>query len=52
MELSIEILVIVVVLAILLIWFIIRKNRKDQKDLEETIKKTDIGTDHHKEERI
>ena len=52
MELKVEILIIVGILAILLLYFIIRRNFKDQKDLEDTIKKSELGTDRHKEKRI
>ncbi|NEU07636.1 hypothetical protein GZH53_04850 [Flavihumibacter sp. R14] len=52
MELNVEILVIVGILAILLLYFIIRRNFKDQKDLEDTIKKSELHPDRHKGEKI
>ena len=52
MELNVGVVAIVVILAALLIYFIIRRNFRDQKDLEETIKKMELGLDRHKEDRI
>ena len=52
MDLNIGILAIVVILAILLLYFIIRRNLRDQQDLEETLNKTELGPDRHKEERV
>lgn len=52
MDLNVGIVAIVVILAILLVYFTIRKNLSDQKDLEETINKTELGLDRHKEDRI
>lgn len=52
MDLNLGIFLFVVVLAVLLIFFMIRKNRKDQRDLEEKIKRTELGVDHHKADRI
>lgn len=52
MELDLGILLLVVIPAILLIFFMLRKNRKDRIDLEEKIKRTELGTDQHKADRI
>lgn len=52
MELNTAVIAVVVILAILLLIFIIRRNFRDQKDLEEKIKKTELGIDRHKEEKI
>ena len=52
MELNLVVISITVILAILLIVFIIRRNFKDQKKLEEKIKRTDLGVEHHKEEKL
>jgi hypothetical protein len=51
MDLNITILAIVVIIGMLVLFFVLRKNRRDREDLEETIKKTELGVDHHKEER-
>jgi hypothetical protein len=52
MELNLGVISIAVVLALFLLFFIIRRNLKDQKKLEEKIKKTDLGVDHHKGDKI
>jgi len=52
MELNIGVIAGLVVLVTLLVWFILRRNKHDLEDLEETIKKTDLGEDNHKEEKI
>ena len=52
MELNIGIVAVVAILAILLIFFTIRRNLRDQKDLENTINETELGPDRHKEDRI
>ena len=52
MELNIAIIIVVVILAILLIIFIIRRNFRDQKELEEKIKKTELGVDRHKDDKV
>lgn len=52
MELDLGIVVIVLIAAILLLIFTIRRNYRDRKDFEEKIKKTELGTDEHKSDRI
>lgn len=52
MDLNLSVVAIAIILAVLLIYFIIRRNFRDQKDMEETIKKSELGLDRHKEDRI
>ncbi len=52
MEFNLSIVVIVLIAAILLMIFTIRRNYRDKKDFEEKIKKTELGTDEHKNDKI
>lgn len=51
MDLNMAIIGILIVLLIPFIFFIIRKNRKDQRELEDELNKREMNPDKHDENR-
>lgn len=51
-DLNVDILIVLALVFFLIIWFVIKRNRKDRKDLERELNANEMKAEKHDEEHI